>query len=290
MDFTNLLNKEIKKKKQSHKTKSKKLKSNKTLNSVENAKVDRQDLTNKDPEIIENNNAELVTSKDSENQEVQLTEDKIDERLKQLNGLDENLTKDQKFERLQYLLQLDIQNKKYKAWLDKEEEYYQDPTKQLITLESILAAETKKLILRIQIRICIKTIIKEWENNAKTEEDKALLKETKKGLLKLLYKLRTDKLSTDMLVSLSTIFYYLQTNSFNKANESYMKLSIGNVCWPIGVVNVGIHARSSSSRITGIKNVSNIMINESTRRWIISIKRLINYKEKIYKESQNYQT
>ena len=127
--------------------------------------------------------------------------------------------------------------------------------------------------------------VEDFGKAAKIKPQIDALKETKKGIVNLLYKLRSGKIPTEALVSLSTIIYYLQSNQFNKANESYMKLSIGNVCWPIGVVNVGIHARSSSLRITGSKNVSNIMMNELTRKWIISVKRLINFKERRYNQS-----
>lgn len=58
-----------------------------------------------------------------------------------------------------------------------------------------------------------------------------------------------------------------------------MKLSIGNVAWPIGVTSVGIHARSAHSKIQGGRNAANIMIDERTRLWITSIKRLITFEE-----------
>ncbi|KAI5951976.1 hypothetical protein KGF54_005051 [Candida jiufengensis] len=292
MDFASLINKEIKKKKQSHKVKLKKSKVIKTPDLAEDPEVGNTkneiDVKTQEEQFVKKDDNELNKVEKNESQTPELTEDQINERLNALNALDESLSKEEKLKRLQYLIQLDIRNKKYKVWLDKEEEYYQDPEKQEITLKAIVNAELNKSILRIQIRISIKQIFHDWEQQAITDEDKSLLKETKKGILKLLYKLRTDKLSTEMLISLSTIFYHIQTNEFNKANESYMKLSIGNVCWPIGVVNVGIHARSSSSRITGSKSVSNIMINDSTRRWIISVKRLINYKEKKFKELKGY--
>ncbi|KAI5953851.1 hypothetical protein CANMA_004689 [Candida margitis] len=218
----------------------------------------------------------------------ELNETEIDEKLKQYNEYESGLSKEEKSRKLQYLLQMDLRNEKYKYWLDQEDPFYQDPAKQTIALDSIIEAEQNRLQLRIQNRVYLKEIIREWESQSnKSIEDDLLLKETKKGIVNLLYKLRSDGLPTEALVSLSTIIYYLQSNQFNKANESYMKLSIGNVCWPIGVVNVGIHARSSSSRITGAKNVSNIMINELTRKWIISVKRLINFKERIYNDLED---
>ena len=282
MNFSNILSKEInKRKKQSHKSfnKSKRVKHNpdKSFAVETNEANPNGVITDLSPD------AEFVLSNPRKNE---LSESEIDEKLKQYNEYDSSLTKDDKSRKLQYLLQLDLRNKKYKDWLDQEEPFYQDPLKQTITLNSIIEAEQNQRQLRIQIRVYLKEIIREWDSqHNKSDEDASLLKETKKGIVNLLYKLRSGKIPTEALVSLSTIIYYLQSNQFNKANESYMKLSIGNVCWPIGVVNVGIHARSSSLRITGSKNVSNIMMNELTRKWIISVKRLINFKERRYNQS-----
>ncbi|CCG21674.1 Prp18 protein [Candida orthopsilosis Co 90-125] len=290
MDFSNILSKEInKRKKQSHKSSSKSKRAKHNTDEVK-----RQDHT------IEKQDEEVDSAKGLDKHAIGdfspndefflanpkkdgLSEAQIDEKLKQYNEYDSSLSKDDKSKRLQFLLQLDLRNKKYKDWLDQEDPFYQDPSKQTVVLDSIIEAGQNRHRLRIQIRVYLKEIIREWESQLdESDEDALLLKETKKGIVNLLYKLRSDKLPTEALVSLSTIVYYLQSNQFNKANESYMKLSIGNVCWPIGVVNVGIHARSSSSKITGSKNVSNIMMNELTRKWIISVKRLINFKEKQY--------
>lgn len=65
----------------------------------------------------------------------------------------------------------------------------------------------------------------------------------------------------------------------NLAIQSYMKLSIGNVAWPIGVTQIGIHERSAHSRIQGGSQRANVMIDEPTRLWITSVKRLISFQE-----------
>ena len=286
MDFSNILAKEINKRKKLSKgsTKSKKAKQADKCAQQHNAIVEKHnEETTKEAnhpagEVLPD---EFVLAKPKQHE---LSEAEIDEKFKLYNEYDNNMSLDDKSKKLQYLLQFDLRNRKYKDWLDQEDPFYQDPKKQIITLDSIIEAEQHRHQLRIQIRVYLKEIIREWESqpDKNEEEEAALLKETKKGIVNLLYKLRSDKIPTEALVSLATVIYYLQSNQFNKANESYMKLSIGNVCWPIGVVNVGIHARSSSLRITGSKNVSNIMMNELTRKWIISVKRLINFKERRY--------
>lgn len=285
MDFSNILSKEINKRKKLSKgsTKSKKAKHADKCAQQQDAIVEKhneeatKEASHHAGEVLSD---EFVLAKPKHHE---LNETEIDEKLKLYNEYDNNLSLDDKSKKLQYLLQLDLRNEKYKDWLDQEDPFYQDPTKQIITLDSIIEAEQHRRQLRIQIRVYLKEIIREWESQPdKSEEEVVLLKETKKGIVNLLYKLRSDKIPTEALVSLATVIYYLQSNQFNKANESYMKLSIGNVCWPIGVVNVGIHARSSSLRITGSKQVSNIMMNELTRKWIISVKRLISFKERSY--------
>ena len=160
---------------------------------------------------------------------------------------------------------------------------YQDPEKQLITLDLITDITNKQDEVYLKLRVYIKQLIKQWQEC--DNDDQELLMETKKSIVKLLYKL-SHKLSLDMLISLLTIVYYIQQNEFNKANESYMKLSMATSVGQLGW-SIGIHARSAALKITGASNVSNIMLSESTRRWIISIKRLISFKERVYNNARD---
>ncbi|GMF54198.1 unnamed protein product [[Candida] boidinii] len=138
----------------------------------------------------------------------------------------------------------------------------------------------------IQCRDYIRYLLKEWDDknsriqdlNAKDNEDLRLT-ETKKWLLSLLVGLKKQNITKDLLITLSTIFFNMQQKEFIQANENYIKLSVGNIAWPIGVINVGIHSRSADSKITGESNISNIMKDEKTRRWILGVKRLITFAE-----------
>ncbi|RLV93697.1 Pre-mRNA-splicing factor 18 [Spathaspora sp. JA1] len=208
----------------------------------------------------------------------ELTEEQLNFKLSEFNQpIDDSLTTKEKITKLKQLLRYQTKNEKYKQWLDKEAPFYQDPTKQLITLDQISNIQTNKDNLYIILRVYTKEMIKTWEGSIQSsdKEQQLLLFETKRDIVPLLYELRTGKLTDDILTSLSTIIYYIQQKDYRHANESYMKLSIGNVAWPIGVLNVGIHARSASERITGQKKTANIMIDDKTRRWITSVKRLI---------------
>lgn len=133
--------------------------------------------------------------------------------------------------------------------------------------------------LSLQCNLFIHDILSQWNEHSE-EYHSDLLVETKKALFPLLVKLRRATLAQDLVISLASVLYHLQSNQNNLAIESYMKLSIGNVAWPIGVTSVGIHARSAHSKIQGTDGqVANVMLDEGTRLWITSIKRLITFHE-----------
>ncbi|EGW33570.1 uncharacterized protein SPAPADRAFT_151883 [Spathaspora passalidarum NRRL Y-27907] len=268
MDFSSLISKEINKKRK------KVGKTNAEKPELKSSLDEKQFTTISEP-------AEDTTKT---TEEPPLTEEQLDYKLSQFDQPTDNLTTKEKITKLKQLLRYQSRNEKYKEWLDKEAPYYQDPTKQQVTLDLISNLQSRKDKVNVLARVYIKEMIKSWQdcNEAHpSDQQTALLFETKRDIVPLLYGLRTGELSEDILTSLTTIIYYIQQKDYRRANESYMKLSIGNVAWPIGVLNVGIHARSAAERITGQKKQANIMIDDKTRRWITSIKRLITAKERI---------
>ena len=42
-----------------------------------------------------------------------------------------------------------------------------------------------------------------------------------------------------MLARIAEIVHYMQKRQYQKANDAYLRLSIGNAPWPIGVTMVG---------------------------------------------------
>lgn len=118
-----------------------------------------------------------------------------------------------------------------------------------------------------------------------------ILKDTKRGIYPLLVSLRKARLPSDQLISLATVLYHLQQYEstrdkvhMQRSLESYMKLSLGNVAWPIGVTQVGIHERKiqrqdarNNTATAGI--VANVMTDEQTRLWITNVKRLLTHME-----------
>lgn len=167
----------------------------------------------------------------------------------------------------------------------------------IITLDDIAAIDTKTSpALSKKCNLYIHELLNQWTANANlykgpnpgsktnSEDSSELLLDTKHNLFPLLVRLRKAQLDTRLLITLSSLLYHLQEatpRGIESALQLYLKLSIGDVAWPIGVSNVGIHARSSQYRISRMGNVdvANIMLDEPTRLWIISIKRLISFKE-----------
>jgi pre-mRNA-splicing factor 18 len=63
----------------------------------------------------------------------------------------------------------------------------------------------------------------------------------------------------------------MQTRSYQRANDAYLTLSIGNAAWPIGVTSVGIHERSAREKITD--NIAHVLNDEVSRKYIQAVKR-----------------
>ncbi|ESW97422.1 hypothetical protein KL918_001035 [Ogataea parapolymorpha] len=133
-------------------------------------------------------------------------------------------------------------------------------------------------IVSQQCRDYIKHLLNIWESK-KDQHTNVDLLETKKWLLPLLVQLKKKSLPHDQLVSLATILYNIQRQKYTDANEAYLQLSIGNVAWPIGLIDIGIRVRTNNMKIGEGSNTSNIMKDERTRQWILAVKRLLTFCE-----------
>ena len=65
------------------------------------------------------------------------------------------------------------------------------------------------------------------------------------------------------------------------AMDQYIKMAIGNAPWPIGVTMVGIHERSAREKIY-TNSVAHVMNDETTRKYLQSIKRLMTLCQRRY--------
>lgn len=214
--------------------------------------------------IIDEKSSSIAVDSSSES----MIDKSLDQHLAKFNIVNENSSKQEKIDKLRSLLKIE----KYKQYLSQEIKYLDSPLISLdINLENVQ-------VLSIKIRIYLKNLIKSWEL---TNVNLDLLHEIKVDIIDLLYKLRKQKLPSDMIISLSTIIHYLNLHEFNQANQAYLKLSIGNVAWPIGIRNIGIHERAADRKL--VSKSANIMINDKTRRWIVSIKRMITWCENTLK-------
>lgn len=140
----------------------------------------------------------------------------------------------------------------------------------------------REAAVAMKCNLYIHDILERWTQECANNNESSsseLLAQSKRDLLPLLVQLRKHLLSHELLVSLCTILYHLQQAQWSLALQSYMQLSIGNVAWPIGVTQIGIHERAAHSKIAGREKVANVVRDDCTRRWITAVKRLATFVE-----------
>ncbi|KAI0671978.1 pre-mRNA splicing factor [Trametes maxima] len=142
------------------------------------------------------------------------------------------------------------------------------------------------------IYYALKRALKEWEQWM--DERPEHVKRTTQGklaaatqrqsaeYLKPLFKLlRARNLPPDMLARIAEIVHHMQKRQYQKANDSYLRLSIGNAPWPIGVTMVGIHERSAREKISA-DQVAHVLNDEVSRKYIQSLKRILTFAQTKY--------
>nr|ODO03740.1 pre-mRNA-splicing factor 18 [Cryptococcus depauperatus CBS 7855] len=135
------------------------------------------------------------------------------------------------------------------------------------------------------IYYALKDVLKEWEEwmDARPEEIKrttqgkmaaATQVQSAQSLKPLFRSLRSRDLAPDVLRLLAEIVHHMQMRAYQKANDAYLRLSIGNAAWPIGVTSVGIHERSAREKI-GQDNIAHVLNDEVSRKYIQAVKRQV---------------
>lgn len=76
----------------------------------------------------------------------------------------------------------------------------------------------------------------------------------------------------DVLAKIAEIALESQHRQYQKANDAYLRLSIGTAAWPIGVTSVGMHERGARERIYQ-DGVAHVLNDEVSRKWIQAMKR-----------------
>jgi pre-mRNA-splicing factor 18 len=135
-----------------------------------------------------------------------------------------------------------------------------------------------------------KGLLRQWEDDlaARPEAVKrtaAGRNETKtlkqcKDYIRPLFKLcKTRRLDPSLMSHILKIVEFCQAGEFVKANDAYIDIAIGRAAWPIGVTQVGIHARTGRAKIESA-NVAHVMNSELQRKYLTSVKRLMAYYQK----------
>ena len=93
--------------------------------------------------------------------------------------------------------------------------------------------------------------------------------------------LSVQVLPDDIRQALMIIVKQCMERDYLSAMDQYIKLAIGNAPWPIGVTMVGIHERSAREKIY-TNSVAHIMNDETTRKYLQSIKRLMTLCQRRY--------
>ncbi|CRG99438.1 pre-mRNA splicing factor, putative [Plasmodium relictum] len=133
----------------------------------------------------------------------------------------------------------------------------------------------------------IKTTMKEWNEEIENIDDnkkkikQATYLQTHKDLKPLEKKLKQKTLEPDVLEKIYNIVSCCQKRDFKAAHDGYMLLAIGNAAWPMGVTMVGIHERAGRSKIF-TSEVAHILNDETTRKYIQMIKRLLSFCQRKY--------
>ncbi|KAG6514607.1 pre-mRNA-splicing factor 18-like [Zingiber officinale] len=92
---------------------------------------------------------------------------------------------------------------------------------------------------------------------------------------------RKKALPGDIRQALIRVTQCCRRRDYLAATDEYIKLAIGNAPWPIGVTMVGIHERSAHEKICA-NSIAHVMHNETTRKYLQSVKRLMTFCQRRY--------
>lgn len=104
------------------------------------------------------------------------------------------------------------------------------------------------------------------------------LRQTEKAFEVLYSRLKAREVHNEITTCITMIISALEDRHYQRANEVYLQLSIGNQQWPIGVTSIGIHDRTAREKLSyysNTKSQAHIMNDEATRKYLHGISRLI---------------
>ncbi|GMI76089.1 pre-mRNA processing factor 18a [Hibiscus trionum] len=143
-----------------------------------------------------------------------------------------------------------------------------------------------------KILVYFKRLLNEWKQEldemgeaekrtAKGKSMVATFKQCARYLNPLFKFCRKKVLQDDIRRALLVVVECCMKRDYLAAMDQYIKLAIGNAPWPIGVTMVGIHERSAREKIY-TNSVAHIMNDETTRKYLQSIKRLMTFCQRRY--------
>ncbi|XP_009623944.1 uncharacterized protein [Nicotiana tomentosiformis] len=143
-----------------------------------------------------------------------------------------------------------------------------------------------------KILVFFKKLLNEWnqELDEMTEAEKrtakgksmvATFKQCARYLNPLFKFCRKKLLPDDIRQALLVVVECCMKRDYLAAMDQYIKMAIGNAPWPIGVTMVGIHERSAREKIY-TNSVAHIMNDETTRKYLQSVKRLMTFCQRRY--------
>lgn len=155
-----------------------------------------------------------------------------------------------------------------------------------------LKANFEELSDEDKILVFFKRLLLEWEQELENRPDAerrtgrgkssvATFKQCARYLKPLFKMCRKKMLPDDIRTALMIIVKNCMERDYLTAMDQYIKLAIGNAPWPIGVTMVGIHERSAREKIY-TNSVAHIMNDETTRKYLQSIKRLMTLCQRRY--------
>lgn len=155
-----------------------------------------------------------------------------------------------------------------------------------------MKANFKELCDEDKILVFFKKLLNEWkqeldelsETEKRTAKGKSMVatfKQCARYLHPLFKFCRKKVLPDDIRQALLVVVDCCMKRDYLAAMDQYIKLAIGNAPWPIGVTMVGIHERSAREKIY-TNSVAHIMNDETTRKYLQSVKRLMTFAQRRY--------
>ncbi|KAH7331443.1 hypothetical protein KP509_20G033500 [Ceratopteris richardii] len=166
------------------------------------------------------------------------------------------------------------------------------PGTELDVDHALMKAQFDSLCDEDKILVFFKKLLKEWEieleqrpeaekRTSKGKSSVATFKQCARYLVPLFDKCKRRALPADIRQALLIVVKRCLEKDYLAAMDQYIKLAIGNAPWPIGVTMVGIHERSAREKIY-TNSVAHIMNDETTRKYLQSVKRLMTLCQRRY--------